>query len=69
MAVFWKHGYAGTALGDLEAATKLGRQSLYGAFGDKRGLFTRVVERYFDVVLRHYIIDVLDAPASGQGPM
>jgi TetR/AcrR family transcriptional repressor of nem operon len=66
MAVFWKHGYAGTALGDLEAATKLGRQSLYGAFGDKRGLFTRVVDRYFEVVLRPHVIDVLDAPGSGR---
>jgi len=64
MAVFWKNGYAGTALAELEAATKLGRQSLYGAFGDKRALFARVVERYFDVVLRPYIIDVLDAPGS-----
>lgn len=66
MAVFWKHGYAGTALADLEAATKLGRQSLYGAFGDKRALFARVVDRYFDVVLRRHIIDVLDAPGSGR---
>ena len=66
MAVFWKHGYAGTALGDLEAATKLGRQSLYGAFGDKRALFARVVDRYFEVVLRPYIIDVLDAPGSAR---
>lgn len=64
MAVFWKKGYAGTALAELEAATKLGRQSLYGAFGDKRALFARVVERYFEVVLRPYIIDVLDAPGS-----
>lgn len=66
MAVFWKQGYAGTSLGDLEAATKLGRQSLYGAFGDKRALFTQVVERYFDVVLQRHIIDVLDAPGSGR---
>ena len=64
MEVFWKKGYAGTALAELEAATKLGRQSLYGAFGDKRALFARVVERYFEVVLRPYIIDVLDAPGS-----
>src|SRR5205809_855446 len=25
MAVFWKYGYAGTALGDLAAASELGR--------------------------------------------
>jgi TetR/AcrR family transcriptional repressor of nem operon len=66
MTVFWRNGYAGTALADLESATKLGRQSLYGAFGDKRALFARVVERYFEAVLKPYIIDVLDAPGSGR---
>lgn len=66
MAVFWKKGYAGTALAELESATKLGRQSLYGAFGDKRALFARVVDRYFDVVLQRHIIDVLDGPGSGR---
>jgi len=66
MAVFWKKGYAGTGLSELETATKLGRQSLYGAFGDKRALFASVVDRYFDVVLRPFIIDVLDAPGSGR---
>jgi TetR/AcrR family transcriptional repressor of nem operon len=66
MALFWKQGYAGTGVADLEAATKLGRQSLYGAFGDKRALFGRVVDRYFEVVLRPYIIDVLDAPGSAR---
>lgn len=64
MAVFWRNGYAGTALADLEAATKLGRQSLYGAFGDKRALFARVVDRYFAVVLQRHVIDVLDGDGS-----
>ena len=66
MALFWKKGYTGTGLSELETATKLGRQSLYGAFGDKRALFARVVDRYFDVVLRPFIIDVLDAPGSAR---
>jgi TetR/AcrR family transcriptional regulator, transcriptional repressor for nem operon len=66
MALFWKRGYAATGLCDLEEATGLGRQSLYGAFGDKRALFTRVVDRYFEVVLRPHLIDVLDAPGSGR---
>jgi len=66
MAVFWKNGYAGTGLAELESATKLGRQSLYGAFGDKRALFARVVDRYFDVVLKRHIIDALDAPGSAR---
>ena len=52
MAVFWKQGFEGTGMPDLEQATGLGRQSLYGAFGDKRTLFARVVEHYFARVLK-----------------
>lgn len=43
---FWERGFANTSLGDLEAATGLGRQSLYCAFGDKHTLFLRALERY-----------------------
>jgi TetR/AcrR family transcriptional repressor of nem operon len=64
--VFWRKGYEATALSDLESATGLGRQSLYGAFGDKHALFERVVEHYFDSVLRPGLIDVLDAAGSGR---
>ncbi len=65
MLVFWKKGYESTGLVDLEHATGLGRQSLYGAFGDKRGLFLQVVEHYFARVLKPGI-DVLDAPGSAR---
>jgi TetR/AcrR family transcriptional repressor of nem operon len=43
---FWKHGYAGTSLDDLVAATGLGRGSLYGAFGDKHTIFMRALDEY-----------------------
>jgi TetR/AcrR family transcriptional repressor of nem operon len=66
MAVFWRKGFEGTGLVDLEQATGLGRQSLYGAFGDKQALFGRVVEHYFERVLRPGLIDVLDAPGSAR---
>jgi AcrR family transcriptional regulator len=39
-------GYAGTSLSDLTGATRLGKASLYGAFGDKRELFLRVLDEY-----------------------
>ncbi|MFE3442467.1 TetR/AcrR family transcriptional regulator [Nocardia sp. NPDC059180] len=45
-AVFWDKGYAGTSLEDLLAASGLGKGSLYGAFGDKRSLFLRVLREY-----------------------
>lgn len=43
---FWLTGYAATSLDDLVAATGLGKGSLYGAFGDKRSLFLRVLDDY-----------------------
>jgi TetR/AcrR family transcriptional regulator, transcriptional repressor for nem operon len=64
LQLFWQKGYGATGIADLEQATGLGRQSLYGAFGDKRALFERVVQRYFDVVLRAGLIEVLDAEGS-----
>lgn len=44
--VFWKHGYAATSLDDLVAATGMSRPSLYAAFGDKRDLYLKTLERY-----------------------
>jgi TetR/AcrR family transcriptional repressor of nem operon len=66
MHVFWIKGYEATGITDLEEATGLGRQSLYGAFGDKRALFARVVDFYFDHVLKPGIVDLLDAPGSAR---
>src|ERR1700694_1626 len=43
---FWDAGYAGTSLDDLSAATGMNRPSLYGAFGDKRALYLKALERY-----------------------
>jgi len=43
---FWEHGYAGTKVDDIAAATGLGKGSLYGAFGDKHALFLRVFDHY-----------------------
>ncbi|WP_263993360.1 TetR/AcrR family transcriptional regulator, partial [Mycolicibacterium fallax] len=44
--VFWTRGYASTSLEDLTTATGLGKGSLYGAFGDKRGLFLRALDAF-----------------------
>jgi len=43
---FRTHGYAGTSLRQLTSATGLGKGSLYAAFGDKRGLYLRVLDDY-----------------------
>jgi TetR/AcrR family transcriptional repressor of nem operon len=43
---FWTRGYAATSVEDLTVATGLGKGSLYGAFGDKHGLFLRALDDY-----------------------
>lgn len=43
---FWDAGYAATSLQDLMRVTRLGKGSLYAAFGDKHELFLRVLHRY-----------------------
>jgi AcrR family transcriptional regulator len=45
---FWDAGFAATSLDALSAATGMNRPSLYGAFGDKRELYLKTVERYRD---------------------
>ncbi len=46
MDAFWRHGYAGTSLDDLSAATRMNRPSLYNAFGDKHRLYLALLDRY-----------------------
>jgi TetR/AcrR family transcriptional regulator, transcriptional repressor for nem operon len=48
MQIFWSQGYEATSLDDLCAKTGLSRSSLYAAFGDKRGLLLKSLERYVD---------------------
>lgn len=43
---FLVHGYEGATLDHLTAAMGIGRPSLYAAFGDKRQLFGRALQRY-----------------------
>jgi TetR/AcrR family transcriptional regulator, transcriptional repressor for nem operon len=43
---FWSRGYAATSIDDLTTATGLGKGSLYGAFGDKHGLYLRALDDY-----------------------
>ncbi|PYE50237.1 TetR/AcrR family transcriptional regulator [Paenibacillus barcinonensis] len=49
MHVFWVKGFEATSLTDLTTAMGIQRPSLYGAFGDKKELFERVLRRYTNV--------------------
>jgi TetR/AcrR family transcriptional repressor of nem operon len=58
MNVFWSSGYYATSLPDLLEATNLSRGSLYAAFGDKRGLFLRALDRYITEALKRLDADL-----------
>jgi len=46
MLLFWRHGYEATSLSDLTAAMNIRPPSLYAAFGDKKRLFLKALDRY-----------------------
>jgi TetR/AcrR family transcriptional repressor of nem operon len=52
---FWKHGYGATTVRDLADAMQIGGASLYNAYGDKRALFGRSLERYANRSMRDRI--------------
>ena len=52
MRCFWANGFASTSVRDLGDAMGLGQASVYNAFGDKRALFTRCLDRYLDANMR-----------------
>ena len=64
MRAFWARGYAATSMSDLVDATGINRGSIYAAFTDKRGLFTRALQHY-DRVHRS---DFLEGMAEAHGP-
>lgn len=55
--VFWQKGYAAASTSDLLDAMRIGRQSMYDTFGDKRSLYLEALQRYneasVDDLLRH----------------
>ncbi|WP_428670826.1 TetR/AcrR family transcriptional regulator [Roseibium sp.] len=53
MQVFWKNGYSATSLDDIAEATGLNRPSIYAAFGGKKAMFLKVIERFADQMEEH----------------
>ena len=49
MHTFWTKGYDGTSMKDLTSAMGISGPSLYSAFGDKRELYLKTIDRYADV--------------------
>jgi TetR/AcrR family transcriptional regulator, transcriptional repressor for nem operon len=63
IAAFSRKGFAGTSTDDLMAAMKIGRQSMYDTFGDKRALFLHALEIYSQENI-HAIVTELRNPGS-----
>ncbi|MEP0069559.1 TetR/AcrR family transcriptional regulator [Pyruvatibacter sp.] len=46
MGVFWRNGFEGTSLQDIEASTGLNKQSLYRIYPDKRAMYLAALRHY-----------------------
>jgi TetR/AcrR family transcriptional regulator, transcriptional repressor for nem operon len=49
--LFWRRGYDGTGVAELETELGIGRKSLYDTFGSKRALYLRALEHYGTTVI------------------
>jgi AcrR family transcriptional regulator len=62
--LFWRRGYEGSTLSDLEASTGLSRSSLYQAYGSKEGLFDEALAEYIDTFISPRLAP-MERPGSG----
>lgn len=62
MQLFWRKGYANTALRDLEEALGLKAPALYHRFGNKNGLFRATLEHYLERIVGRRISRYLEDP-------
>ena len=60
MELFWRRGFAATALDQLVRRTGASRYGLYATFGGKRDLFLATLERYSQAVMDP-MLDPLEA--------
>ena len=67
MTLFWEQGFGTTSIGELVEATGLQRGSLYGAFGDKQGLFCAALDAYMEMMLERLraIVTAEEDPVEG----
>ena len=67
MRVFWERGYRASTFADLMKAADVQKQSLYGAFGDKRSLFLKSLALYRNQVLSELqgLLREADSPFEG----
>ena len=61
--LFWRRGYDGTGIRELEATLGIGRKSLYDTYGSKRELYLRALQLYADTVIGR-ICEGLERPGA-----
>lgn len=61
---FWQNGFDASGIQELCTAMGLYPASVYGAYGDKRDLFVRALDRYMATVSRD-AVQILGREASG----
>ena len=66
MYLFWRQGFEGTSLENLEAELGLKRFSIYNAFGDKLSLYRQALALYIETVFTPSL-QVLNTPGGLAG--
>jgi len=64
LPVFWKYGFAGTSLQQLEQATGVNKSGLYSEFEDKEDLFLHSLIYYYE---HRGALQILTAEPKGYG--
>lgn len=81
MECFWRRGYNSTSVRDLIDATGITGASLYNAFGDKRAIYERALDRYVEAsiadrirrckehppreAIEHFFSEIIERSLSG----
>jgi len=70
MQVFWDKGYEQTSVTDLLAGTGLNKGSLYNAFGGKKQLFVKALQKYDEERRAMFAeLEALDDPQQAIGKL
>lgn len=64
LELFWRNGYRGTTMRDLEAKFGLSQSSLYNAFGSKSDLLAAALDRY-EARIDEQLVRPLEVSDSG----
>ena len=63
MGVFWRNGFEGASMQDIEVATGLNKQSLYRLYADKRAMYLAALRHYDETEVAR-AGDILSGPGA-----